>query len=410
MSKRAAFFVFRAALGGAVCLLASACSLPQTHTEPQLTEDDFSPIDYQKMQAFNLWLEEQKKLEPTNAFKAAPMSVTGKGRVRAVPDIAVISGVILTKAAQDDRAIDEAADIINAVQAAVKSKDVELNFTQIHTVEKRDNECLAHNRKALAHHNTILQDNQYNANIQRRLEQGLDIKIKPRKPKLRLNTNVCAVTHIEAMLSFTARVKPANEAGNIINDFTSAGVNKVDLFGYDFSDFDRLYKAASTKAIKDAKLKAERVAKIAGTRLTEITSFQVDAPQRTRRVGQQAVIVTNHANRNVSAGSAYNGSNQVLTNGGQFTVFNGVSNQVVQSTETIVHQTGEILCRVLIPAKYKTITRNGKTERVLVQPANSTNALKMSLQAGQQTITVNAYLGYLYETPIDGSVVPPNIN
>ena len=51
---------------------------------------------------------------------------------------------------------------------------------------------------------------------------------------------------------------------------------------------------------------------------------------------------------------------------GQFTVFNGVSNEVVQSTETIVSETGEILCRVLIPAKYKTITK-----QVLVSPAKS---------------------------------------
>jgi len=52
---------------------------------------------------------------------------------------------------------------------------------------------------------------------------------------------------------------------------------------------------------------------------------------------------------------------------GQFTVFNGVSNQVVESTETIVNQTGEILCRVLIPAKYKTITK-----QVIVSPARTT--------------------------------------
>jgi len=51
---------------------------------------------------------------------------------------------------------------------------------------------------------------------------------------------------------------------------------------------------------------------------------------------------------------------------GQFTVFNGISNQVVQSTETTVSQTGEILCRVLIPAKYKTITK-----QVVVTPART---------------------------------------
>ncbi len=51
---------------------------------------------------------------------------------------------------------------------------------------------------------------------------------------------------------------------------------------------------------------------------------------------------------------------------GKFTVFNGVSNQVVQSTETVVSKTGEILCRVLIPAKYKTITK-----QVIVEPART---------------------------------------
>jgi len=43
-----------------------------------------------------------------------------------------------------------------------------------------------------------------------------------------------------------------------------------------------------------------------------------------------------------------------------------VSEQVVESTQTIVNQTGEILCRVLIPAKYKTITK-----QVIVSPART---------------------------------------
>jgi len=58
----------------------------------------------------------------------------------------------------------------------------------------------------------------------------------------------------------------------------------------------------------------------------------------------------------INAGAFAGGRVNTATRG-QFTVFNGVSNQVVESTETIVNQTGEILCRVLIPAKYKTITK-----------------------------------------------------
>ena len=242
------------------------------------------------------------------------------------------------------------------------------------------------------------------------------------------------------MLSFAARAMPASEAGNIINDFTAAGVNKVDLFGYDFSDYDALYKEASTKAVLDAKRKAERIAKTSGTELTEIVGFIVDRPQRTARFGPQAMVITNHQNRSVAAGhyaqdainvtgarggaysgaipqptlvSSYgnfSGANTSGYNPGQFTVFNGVSNQVVQSTGTVVNQTGEILTSVQIPAKYRTV--NG--QRVLVSPAQTggqsagTNALKMSLQAGQRTITVNANLSYLYKTPIDGTIAPPN--
>jgi len=402
------------------CAVLAACTAPET----QLTEDDISPIDYNKMAAFNLWLEEQKKGEPSNAFKAKPMQVTGKGRVRAVPDIAVITGTITTEADQDDTAIDEAAIIINAVQEAVKGQSVDLNFTQIRTSENRDTDCLARNGKSLARHYAIINDNNYNANIKRQLEQGVDIKIKPRKPQKRIDSELCPVTHIEAKLSFTARVTPASEAGNVINDFTTAGVGQVDLFGYDFSDYDAYYKEASTKAVKDAKTKAERVAKIAGTTLTEIVSFRVDQPQRTTRFGPQAMIITSHKNRNVMPGN-YNFNDQIVTTGGYtqpapitsyqggyssggastsygasnqgpFTVFNGSSNQVVQSTETIVRPTGEILTSVRFPLNQNTA------------PAN--NALKMSLQAGQRTITVNAYLNYIYETPIDGSVVPPKVN
>lgn len=42
---------------------------------------------------------------------------------------------------------------------------------------------------------------------------------------------------------------------------------------------------------------------------------------------------------------------------GKFTIFNGVSNQVVEATETTTIPTGEIFGPVVIPAKYKTVVR-----------------------------------------------------
>ena len=72
---------------------------------------------------------------------------------------------------------------------------------------------------------------------------------------------------------------------------------------------------------------------------------------------------------------------------GQFTVFNGVTNQVVQSTQTIVSETGEILCRVLIPAKYKTITKQvlvspAKSEKVIIPPVTKDIIVKLANDDG----------------------------
>lgn len=123
-------------------------------------------------------------------MRIEPADAAAKGRVRAIPDIAVITGTITTEADQDDTAIDEAAIIINAVQEAVNSQSVDLNFTQIRTSEKRNTDCLARNQKSLLRHYAIVSDNDYNANIKRRLEQGLDIKVKPRKPQKRLSSSL----------------------------------------------------------------------------------------------------------------------------------------------------------------------------------------------------------------------------
>ena len=69
----------------------------------------------------------------------------------------------------------------------------------------------------------------------------------------------------------------------------------------------------------------------------------------------------------INAGSLSGAGGQINTRTqGQFTVFNGTSNQVVQSTETRVSQTGEILCLVQIPAVYKTITK-----QVVATPART---------------------------------------
>ena len=169
--------------------------------------------------------------------------------------------------------------------------------------------------------------------------------------------------------------------------------------------------------MKDARTKAERVAKIAGTTLTEIVEFRIDQPQLTTRMGPQAMIITSHKNRDVAAGN-YNFNDQVVSSpqyispapqqtyvsqpqsGGYSSFSSGVSTAYTQPVQTYTEAVIDPQRRFSQPAAYS--SSQG------ISRAN--NALKMSLQAGQRTIEVNAYLNYLYETPIDGSVVPDQLN
>jgi Ca-activated chloride channel family protein len=89
----------------------------------------------------------------------------------------------------------------------------------------------------------------------------------------------------------------------------------------------------------------------------------------------------------VVPGSAGNAGKVNTSTQGQFTVFNGTSNVVVQSTETIVSQTGEILCRVMIPAKYKTITKQvvkspARAEKRVVPAVTKDVTVKVKLDDG----------------------------
>ena len=297
----------------------------------------------------------------------------------------------------------------------------------------------------------IVSDNEYNLRIKRQIERGINTSSKPREPKLRIAKKLCPVLNSEVRINFVARV-PSGEAPNIINMLTEVGVEDVNLFGYDFEDYDTLYKEAAAKAVTDAGGKAELIAARAGTKLTEITDFTVDPPNRVSRFGPQAMIITNHANRNVAPGQ-YNESLALVNSGVEYVtippVFETYAEPIVvqeASTElvtipatyetvqeTVVVQpaysnpdgstvpavTKQVSRRVVrtpastqervIPAVTKMETRRriktpaSTVERVIPAFGGANNALKMSL-AGKRTITVKAALTYSYITPIDGTL------
>ncbi len=433
-----------------------------------------SPINAQDMADYNRWLAAQNDAEDADAFVPIAISVSATGRVKAVPDIAIISGTITKEADFDHQATDKIAKITNAVQDAISEQNIELNFTDISFVEKRSDDCLAFNRKANARHNEINRDNAHNRTVKYRREQGQETSMKYKAPKKRIAQKVCNITHIEASISFTARVKTAENAGDIITRFTNAGVNKVDLLGYDFSSYDALYKQAGEKAVQNAKDKGKMIARVAGTELTELVGFSISAPERVTRLGPQAMIISNHGNRASAGGWRTVTETVVVQEASTQYVTIPVTYETVRETVVVQEAHGRIPAvtkqisrRVVktpastqervVPAVTKQITRRvrdtGRSNRyssgygassyssaaaysqppapapamvthwdgsVSYEPIAVTgsritkpqfnvpqnNALRMTMLGGPQTVTVTAHLQYLYDTPINGTVVP----
>ena len=435
---------------GAMALLIAGCDAGQARSDVATVR----PMTHQDVREHNNWANRKNREAKPKPFEGRPLSVSGTGRVKATPDIAVITGLIKSRALADDVAVNDAANIINRVQDALTGLDAQMNFTGIGAADKRDDDCTQYNVEAMNRHYEIVSDNRFNQNIKNQLARGVNTSAKPRPPKPRIKTKLCPVLETEASIGFTLRVQPAGRAAGIISALTDAGVDEVDLFGYDYADYDALYKQAAAKAVSDAREKAQMLARRAGTQLTEITQFTVDPPERTARFGPQAMIISNHGNRNVAAGQ-YSGADSVLTS--QIgtavhipAVFETVTETVVVQPQSVEYisipptyetvretfvaqeasadnfgraipaQTQTVERRViktpastqerLIPAVTKQVTRRviktpARTIEAPEQNSASTNALKMSL-AGARTITVKARLTYAYETPIDGTLPP----
>ena len=368
-------------------------------------------VEYDDYEDYEAWKKEREEDARALPFKPALLTVNGIGKVKAAPDVAVITGTIKATDDFDHRVVDEAAQVMNEVQNIIAGQDIRLSFTRIAASEQRDPKCLRANQEARFRHNQIIQDNRHNARVKR----DKNTKLKPRPPKPRIAQKVCPVTHIDGYVSFTAWVRPVELAGDILNDFTTAGVTSVQLYGYDFSDYDALYQQASAMAVENAKAKAKLTAKTAGTKLTTLEQFYVDPPQRVSRFGPQAMIISNHGNRSVAAGRYRSTQEPVL---GAMPAppppvasvqrWDG-SSGYAESDEIVVtasRQRGPSdRFNSSSPSggqapKPASIQSNAPTFA-----GNANNALRMTLLAGPQTVSVNATLGYLYETPLNGVVI-----
>ena len=296
----------RLTLIGLTALMLTACN-PLASSD-KLTAEDFEDF----FEDYVDWKIDQNNVE-IDPFKAKPILVTGTGTVRATPDIAVLTGMIRTEATHDYEAVNAAADIINRVQDIVRDKDIDLSFTTLSSTEQRDDNCLAHNREAARRHSDIQSDNWFNRRERNRPE---DVRQKLRPAKARIAQKLCEVTHVENYIGFTAWVRPSNDVSEYIRAFTEAGVENVNLFGFDFSNYDALYKEAAEKAVENARQKAEISARIAGTNLTTVERFSVTGTERRTRYGRQATIISPHGNRGVTPQQRISFSDRVIRSQG----------------------------------------------------------------------------------------------
>lgn len=416
----------------------------------QETQNVPETMTYQDLNAYNIWVNSQKNKAADEGFDAIPLSVNATGKVKAVPDIAVITARVSAKDLNESKAMNEVSETINAVQLALKDSDVETGFTAMNSAVKLDQNCLNENFLAQQRYNEISSDYWFN----KRLDDRGDEETKRRDMKPRLSQATCKVETVEVTTNMVIRVRPASDAGKVLNALGNANVSSGQLFGYDFSDYDSLYQEAAAKAVSGARKKAEMIARVAKTELGEITNFRVNGPSRTGRFGPQPNIVNRH--RGGAQGYAPIGAAPVFETISEPVVVQEASTELVTipaTYETVMETrvvqpqytdgsgnfvpavTKQVSRRVVktpartqervIPAVTKTETRRvikhaagshaagafrGVSSSSYSSSAGSTtpqsNALQMSLLSGPQTVSVTAYLSYDYKTPIDGTIVP----
>lgn len=402
---------------GSAAVLLMACENSNTEKTNIETDPDISsPVAQQ---------------EAGSPYSPAPLSVSAIGRVEAAPDIAVVTGLIEIEAGNYDKAYARVTEIINQVQQTADTEKTEMSYTQVSASDVWDEDCLKDNQKAQTRHYEITAALRHNKSVRyqiktlkaqqekaeeqhdaevltrqvrlRKLRQNRDIpefridlfeeeedledfqtdfkraekqreerldalekSIKEIKPRRAQET--CIVLNVKAQMRFTARIHPAEKAPDFMNAFTQAGVSKVNLYGYDFSDYDAVYQKAAERAVEGAREKAQLIAERSGTTLKKVQSFSVSQPTRFGRIGPQskAVVTQPRYTNYVTIPPVYETFTEAV-------VVQEASTELVTIPATYETVTETIVIRdastelVTIPATYQTVT-----ETVVVQPQSVT--------------------------------------
>lgn len=191
------------------------------------------------------------------------LAVTGVGEVEVLPDRFVLSGAVIKQDGTAQAAMNDVADIVNAMQAAARDisvlTDSEFNFASVNSVGVKDPECLLFNQEA----------------------DRTNATLRPGEP--RVKKRVCEDQSQQASISFTFTGGPPEQAGTALSRFSQSGAIRLRLDGYRINNIDEIELQAGEIAVKNARDKADRLAAAAGASITgvlDLDSYQATYDQR----------------------------------------------------------------------------------------------------------------------------------
>ena len=177
---------------------------------------------------------------------ATSITVQGEGEVQVVPDIGTFSFSVIATGADAKTAQTKSAERINAILATMKAGGV----------EEKD-----------------VQTTNYNLNPQYTQDNTACVSMSycpPSKPAV--------ISGYEVSQTVTVKVRKLDTAPDLVSKAGENGATNITSLSFTVDD-EKVSKAeARTKAIADAKLKAEALAKDLGVTIVKMTSFYEDQP------------------------------------------------------------------------------------------------------------------------------------
>lgn len=172
------------------------------------------------------------------------ISIQGEGEVVAVPDIAMFSFSVNSTSESVESAQEQSATAMNSALAYLKEKGVEDKDvkTTNYQVYPKYNQPVCEN------------DSRGNYSCQESVIVGYDVS-----------------------QSIEVKVRDTKKAGEILTGIGSRGVNNVSGLQFTIDDESSLKEEARSKAIMDAREKAQTLAKDLGVKLKRVTSFYEDS-------------------------------------------------------------------------------------------------------------------------------------